>query len=212
MNSLYPDASILVFCKAPVAGQVKTRLIPELTAEQAANVHKELTQRLLSLLFNARLCSIQLWCSPDSRHPFFADCVNDYSLSLHQQQGHDLGERMHHAITTALKTSSRVLLVGCDCPSLTATDFNFAINALNKNNDVLLSPAEDGGYVMIGMKKSNPTLFSNMKWGSREVLDMTRQRIEQANLNCIETQEQWDVDVIDDLNRYQKIRLKCNNI
>ena len=71
----YPDTAILVFCKAPIAGQVKTRLMPELTAEQAKNVHKELTQGLLSLLFNAHLCPIQLWCSPDMKHPFFADCV-----------------------------------------------------------------------------------------------------------------------------------------
>ena len=115
---------------------------------------------------------------------------------------------MSHAIVTALKTASQVLLVGCDCPSLTVADLDFAINVLHQNEDIVLSPAEDGGYVMIGMKRANPSLFRNIAWGNDLVLDMTRQRIKQANLNCIETQEQWDVDVIDDLNRYQKIRSK----
>ena len=175
--------------------------MPDLSAEQARNVHIELSRRTLQLLSNSQLCPIQLWCSPDTTHSFFQMCIDEYPLSLHTQQGNDLGERMHHAINNSLKSYSKVLLIGCDCPSLTINDFDFAITALNAN-EVVIAPAEDGGYVMIGMKKPHKKLFENMVWGNSDVLKVTRQRIKQANLNCIEIQEQWDVDVIDDLNRY----------
>ena len=198
----YRDTTVLIFCKAPIAGHVKTRLIPDLTAQQAVNVHIELTKQILSLLSGSQLCPIQLWCSPDTNHPFFSDCMDDYQLSLHQQQGDDLGQRMDHAISTALVDFSKVLLVGCDCPSLTVADFDFAIKALQSPQDVVLAPAEDGGYVMIGMTKPYPELFSNMTWGRSTVLDITRQRLGQAGLIINETRQQWDVDTFNDLQRF----------
>ena len=198
----YPDTVIQVFCKAPIAGQVKTRLIPDLNVQQAVDVHIELTRRILSLLSDSLLCPIQLWCSPDSSHPFFNDCLDDYQLSLHQQQGDDLGQRMDHAISTALEHASKVLLVGCDCPSLTVSDFEYAIKALQTPQDIVLAPAEDGGYVMIGMTEPYPEIFSNMTWGDSTVLQTSRQRIEQAGLKINETRQQWDIDSFDDLQRF----------
>ncbi|PHS23417.1 MAG: hypothetical protein COA83_10035 [Methylophaga sp.] len=202
MHYKYPNTAILVFCKAPVAGQVKTRLMPELSAQQAADVHIELTQRTLLLLSKAHFCPIQLWCSPDIKDPFFKRCKKQYAVSLHQQQGNDLGERMHHAISTALQYVSRVLLVGCDCPSFTANDFEFAITTLQAQNEVVIAPAEDGGYAMIGMSKVHPQLFLNMTWGHNQVLKNTRQRITGLGLTLIEARQQWDVDTFDDLKRY----------
>jgi len=201
----YPDTAIVVFCKAPVAGQVKTRLIPKLSAEQATDVHIQLTHRTLSLLDNSNLCPIHLWCSPDSRHPFFMECVHDYLIPLYEQQGQDLGEKMFHAISTTLEKSSRVLLIGCDCPSLTVEDIEFAINALQSENDVVLSPAEDGGYVMVGMKKPHSEVFLDMTWGHSKVLQNTYQRVKQAGLSIIKTKQQWDIDTFDDWQRFTQM-------
>jgi len=203
----YPDTTILVFCKAPIAGQVKTRLMPQLTAQAAVDIHSELTQRVLTLLLQSQLCPIQLWCSPDRNHSFFQFCLNDYHVSLQVQQGKDLGERMLYAINHALQQSSRVLLIGCDCPSLTISDFDFAINALQNTQDIVLAPAEDGGYVMIGMKRAYPELFINKTWGHASVLKTTRQQIKRMNLNCIETVMQWDVDTFEDLQRYRQSKI-----
>lgn len=200
----YPDTAILVFCKAPIAGQVKTRLTPQLNKQAAADIHTDLTRRILGLLTESQLCPVQLWCSPTIAHPFFEDCAKDYQLSLSLQQGRDLGERMLHAIDHALQQSSRVLLIGCDCPSLTINDFDFAINALQNAQDIVLAPAEDGGYVVIGMKRTYPELFINKTWGHASVLMMTRQQIKKMNLNCIETAMQWDIDTFDDLQRYRQ--------
>lgn len=69
----YPDSVIQVFCKAPIAGQVKTRLMPVLSAEQAMQVHIELSERTLKLLHDAALCHVQLWCSPTIEFHFFSN-------------------------------------------------------------------------------------------------------------------------------------------
>ena len=198
----YPQARLLIFCKAPIAGQVKTRLMPVLTAEQAADVHILLTKRLLTLLNEAQLCEIQLWCSPDCEHPFFQACANDYDLTLHRQEGADLGTRMQHAIATTLIDSPLAVLVGCDSPTLTVNDISEAIENLLTDSDVVLAPAEDGGYVMIASKGDYPTLFSDMTWSTENVLSDTIRRASQANiaLSCIHTQ--WDIDTIEDWQRF----------
>jgi len=201
----YSDAVIIVFCKAPIAGQVKTRLMPQLSADQAAQVHRELTIRVLSMLSAAKLCPIQLWCSPDTTDPFFTECAEQYELSLHQQLGDDLGERMHNAISVSLVQSNRVLLIGCDCPSLTVDDVNSALYQLQHDRDVVFSPAEDGGYVMVGMKKAQASLFMNMTWGHQNVLSTSYERAEKAELNLIETRKHWDVDTFKDLQRYREL-------
>jgi len=200
----YPDTTIIVFCKAPIAGQVKTRLMPHLSAEQAVDVHKTLTHGVLSLLSKSQLFPIQLWCSPDTQHSFFTQCAQRYDVSLQGQQGRDLGERMHHAINTALESSSKVLLIGTDCPSLTIDDFEFASNALIQNNDIVFSPAEDGGYVMVGMIKPQPLVFCNMTWGHENVFNDSQSRATKAGLNLIQTRQHWDVDTFNDWQRFIK--------
>lgn len=198
----YPDAVILVFAKAPVAGRVKTRLQTQLSADEAAAIHRQLTHRTLFMLDLARVCPVQLWCSPDTGHDFFKDCRRRYELSLHSQQGDDLGERMRSGIADALKTYRQVIVIGCDCPSLQRHDFENALTALDKGCDVVLAPAEDGGYVLIGLTQEHPALFEGIAWGGDQVLAATREKIVQLKLKCLELPEQWDVDIPDDLHRY----------
>ena len=107
----YPNACLIVFCKAPVSGQVKTRLSPELSSEQAAEAHRKLTQRLLNWLSQAALCPVQLWCSPDTEHAFFQQCAEDYGVTLYQQCEGDLGVKMDHALQSSLKHFDRALLI-----------------------------------------------------------------------------------------------------
>ncbi|MFZ2311027.1 MAG: TIGR04282 family arsenosugar biosynthesis glycosyltransferase [Methylobacter sp.] len=208
MTYKYPDAVLMIFCKAPIPGQVKTRLIPELTAEQAAELHIELSIKTLQRAVQSNLCPVQLWCTPTTAHGFFTASQAAYPLVLKQQQGADLGERMHHAFCSALADYSHALLMGCDCPSLTGQDLEEALTALNQKNEVVLAPAEDGGYVMIGLNQLHPELFDNMPWGTARVLNQTRARIKLHKLRHHELNEQWDLDTPEDLERY---RLLQNN-
>jgi len=196
----------MIFCKAPLAGQVKTRLTPELTAEQAMQVHVELTQRTLQLATQSHLCPVQLWCTPSTDHAFFAASAQTWPIILRQQKGVDLGERMNNAFCQALTIYSRALIVGCDCPSLTEQDLEEALTALNQGRGCVLAPTEDGGYVLIGLNQPHPELFDNMPWGTERVLEQTRARIKHYHLHHYELKEQWDVDTSKDLARYYGLK------
>ena len=205
MTYKYPDAVLMIFCKAPIAGQVKTRLTTELTAEQAMQVHIELTQRTLQLATISNLCPVQLWCTPSTDHSFFTASAQTWHVILQQQKGDDLGERMNNAFCSALNSYSRALIIGCDCPSLTEQDLEEALTALNQEKCCVLAPAEDGGYVLIGLNQPHPELFDNMPWGTERVLEQTRARIKHYNLHHHELKEQWDVDTPKDLTRYHAL-------
>lgn len=202
MNYLFPDSALIIFCKAPVAGQVKTRLQPAMTAEQAANAHKQLTLMTLERAFEEPLCPVFLYCSPSTEHPFFQQCVQDYPLTLATQRVDDLGLRMHNAFIEVLSDYRHVVLTGCDCPSLSTQDLQQAFEALKNDNDVVIAPAEDGGYVLIGLNAPQRMLFEDMRWGNAQVMQETRHRASLAKLKLQELGVQWDVDTIADWQRY----------
>jgi len=205
MTYKYPDAVLMIFCKAPIAGQVKTRLTTELTAEQAMQVHIELTQKTLQLATQNNLCPVQLWCTPSTDHSFFTASAQTYHAILQQQKGDNLGERMNNAFCLALNSYSRALLIGCDCPSLTIQDLEAALIALNQRRCCVLAPAEDGGYVLIGLNQPHPELFDDMPWGTELVLAHTRARLKQYNLRYHALKQQWDLDTPKDLERYRAL-------
>ncbi|WP_445366661.1 TIGR04282 family arsenosugar biosynthesis glycosyltransferase [Methylomonas sp. BW4-1] len=202
MTYQFPDSVMLIFCKAPIAGQVKTRLQPELTAEEAVAAHIKLTQMTLARTFQKRLCPVVLCCSPDSEHAFFQQCAKDYPLTLSRQHGIDLGERMHNALKDALSMYRHAVLMGCDCPSLTVNDLEQALLILHTDSDVVIAPAEDGGYVLIGLNTPQPNLFNDMTWGTDSVMAETRHHAKEMGLMLHELEPQWDVDSIADWTRY----------
>jgi rSAM/selenodomain-associated transferase 1 len=202
MITLFPDSVLLIFCKAPIAGQVKTRLQSALTASQAADVHRQLTRMTLNRAFHQPLCEVQLYCTPDTTHPFFEQCAKDYPLSLKTQRGADLGDRMQNALNDALSQHRHAILIGCDCPSLTVDDLQLALTALKGGQDAVIAPAEDGGYVLIGLNAPQPVLFKNMAWGCETVMTETRHRAKSVPIALHELALQWDVDTVEDWTRY----------
>ncbi|MEI8574220.1 glycosyltransferase [Methylomonas sp. LW13] len=202
MPAIYPDSVLMIFCKAPIPGQVKTRLQPALNAEQAAAAHRQLTYMTLERAFQQPLCAVELHCAPDAGHSFFQDCARRYPLTLKGQYGADLGERMHHALTDALGRYRHALLMGCDCPSLSSDDLLRALAVLREGHDAVIAPADDGGYVLIGLNKTQSGLFSDMSWGHDQVMATTRSRANEMGLNLYELDSQWDVDTYSDWLRY----------
>ncbi len=204
----YPDAVIMVFCKAPVPGQVKTRLIPPLTDEEAVRLHCELTGLTLQTATETQLCNVQLWCSPQTDHPFFSWLAQQYPVTLHLQEGEDLGERMHHAMGYALSHYRYAIIIGCDCPSLTSYHLEAAIRVLKTGKSCVIAPAEDGGYVLIGLNRPQQSLFENMPWGTGNVLNLTLARLQAQGIDYEELATQWDLDTVADLKRYQALKVK----
>jgi rSAM/selenodomain-associated transferase 1 len=206
MTYRYPDACIVVFCKAPIVGEVKTRLMPALSASEAAQAHITLTERLLTWLSASTLCPVHLWCSPDTDHAFFQRCATQYGVSLYSQCEGDLGVKMDQAIQASLAEFEQVLLVGSDCPSLSKPDLIQALSDLDSEQDVVLAPAEDGGYVMIGSKASQPALFTDMVWGTNQVFQSTVDRLNRMGLHFSTTPMQWDVDRFEDWQRFCQMK------
>ncbi|MCQ8104008.1 TIGR04282 family arsenosugar biosynthesis glycosyltransferase [Methylomonas sp. SURF-2] len=201
----FPDSVLLIFCKAPIPGQVKTRLQPALNAAQAAEAHRQLTRMTLQRAFQRALCPVELHCAPDTHDDFFQDCVSRYPLVLKPQRGADLGERMQHAFADALSRYRHAVLMGCDCPSLSADDLHRALLKLLAGHDAVIAPADDGGYVMIGLNQAQPSLFSDMTWSHDQVMAATRRRAKDLGLKVYELDSQWGVDNYQDWQRYLEL-------
>ena len=200
----YPDAVVLVFAKAPIPGEVNTRLIPCIGVDAATQLQVELIHSRLESLKKQGLCNVELWCSPDSNHIFFQQCQKQYGVTLFEQQGDDLGERMSSAIKESLQRFKRVVLIGTDAPSLTTKHIETSIKKLG-SNDVVIAPAEDGGYVLIGMAQHCDTVFQSVPWGTGEVLACTRENISADNMIGCEIETCWDIDRVGDYWRYRKM-------
>lgn len=198
----YPDAVIMVFAKAPIPGQVNTRLVPFISAERAAQLQRELIHDRLHECISAALCDVQLCCSPDTEHACFVDCALRYSLSLRQQQGADLGERMAHGQQCALQTYRKAIIIGSDAPALKASAIEQAILALD-HSELVIVPAKDGGYVLIGVNDWIPELLVNVEWGTAQVLAQTLRNADRLGMRYSLLAECWDVDRPEDFLRYR---------
>lgn len=173
-----PAARLLVFAKAPQPGFAKTRLIPLLGAEGAARLQARLTRRSIATALAAGLGPVELWCDPATELPFFAALGTEWTISLHSQCGGDLGEKMWYATTCALSARHPVLILGTDCPLLTPPHLQRALTTLHQGHEAVLIPADDGGYVLLGLTRAAPELFHDIAWGTDRVLVETRSRLE----------------------------------
>ena len=196
-----PDAvRVAVFAKAPVAGQVKTRLAPLLGLEGAARLHARLVQRALDEAVAAAIGAVELWCAPDASHPFFHECAARYRVRRRDQGDGALGERMARAFETVHAEGAALVLVGSDCPALDRHALREAAGALQET-DAAIAPAEDGGYGLIALTRPHAPLFEGVPWGTATVMAETRERLRRSPLAWRELPRTRDVDRPDDYER-----------
>lgn len=190
----------MLFAKAPVAGAVKTRLIPALGATYAAQLHQRLVIRALETLIEADVGPVEICCAPDYAHEFFVECQQRFGVHLTSQCAGDLGQRMLHAFARALSSAPCALIVGADCPSITVADVRDAAAQL-ASVEATLIPADDGGYVLIGARLVHPDMFNGIDWGNPTVLVAQRERFRALGWRWHEGATRWDVDRPEDLPR-----------
>jgi len=198
----YPDARIMVFSKAPDPGQVKTRLIATLGESAATDLYRELVLSTLEMATGSGLCPVELWCSPTMAHPFFEQCRQQLGIELHEQVQGDLGRRMSHALEASSKPGRSLVLIGADCPTLSAADLEEAFILLEQDGGVVLGPAEDGGYYLIGMRKLYPFVFDDVPWSTLTVLELTKARLRHRRVKwqCLTLRR--DLDTAEDYRAY----------
>jgi rSAM/selenodomain-associated transferase 1 len=196
------QVQLAVLAKAPIPGLAKTRLVPVLGPQGAARLQRQLTRQALRTALAAELGPVTLWCAPDARHRFFRALQRTTGLRCLVQPSGDLGERMHSAFRLHC-TQGPLLLIGTDCPVLRPDHLRQAAVALVDGADAVLQPAEDGGYVLVGLRQPQPALFHGISWSTDQVMAETRTRAREARLQVHELDTLWDVDRPQDLARWR---------
>ena len=181
------DVAVIVFSRAPVPGRVKTRLVPRLGAWRAARLHARLTAHALATAQAAGCGPVALY--PDAR-----------------QRGADLGERMYRALKHTLRQHRAAIVIGSDCPALRPADLRRAARLLAGGCDVVLGPAEDGGYVLLGARRLSVRLFAGIDWGTPSVYAATVARLRELGYRWRALRTLWDLDRPQDLERLRLLR------
>lgn len=196
--------ALVIFAKAPIPGQVKTRLCPSLTPDEAATLHGSFVidtlERTKAAAGKLKLdMDRYLACAPSSTHVFFKIMEERQGVRLIDQIGEDLGARMHHAVETmGLRGYRRTIIIGTDVPTLPLEHFRQALTLLD-SHDLTIGPALDGGYYLIGINKTVPELFADMPWSTDQVLRLTQEKAAVLGLKTALIQPWRDVDTLDDL-------------
>jgi uncharacterized protein len=189
------DVRVIILCKAPVPGRVKTRLIPAFSAPEATRLHAAMAETVID---RARSLFADVHLAADvCNHPFFAR----FELPVVAQGPGGLGERLARLCTAAFAESGRpVLFLGTDSPHMPVQRLTSAAKLL-RSHDVVIGPVEDGGYDLIACRSCWPGIFERIRWSSAHVLDDTLARINTLGLSRALLDTSFDVDRADDVAR-----------
>lgn len=186
---------LLIFVKAPRAGAVKTRLAESVGATAACAAYRTLVETLVKHLCDLR--EVKLCFTPDDAASEIRPWLRDGWSRAPQGDG-DLGARLHRAFADVFAAGvTRAVVIGSDCPAVTSRDIEAAWRAL-ATHDLVLGPARDGGYWLIGLRAACPALFEQMAWSTSLVLDETLRRAERLGLRAKLLRELADVDTATD--------------
>jgi uncharacterized protein len=193
--------AIAILAKAPQPGLAKTRLAPVLGEAGAAALQARFIERTVATARAAALGEVTVWAMPDPDHPAFRALSTLPGVNLACQPEGNLGHRMLTAIAAA---GGPALVIGTDCPALTAQHLRDAAGVLRDGHDAVVFPVDDGGYALIGLCRPRPGLFDDVTWGSAEVMVQTRRRLIRDRLTWREPARLWDVDTPADLERMRR--------
>lgn len=189
---------LVVFVKAPVPGYAKTRLARSIGVEAAACLAGAMLGHTLASAVGSGIGPVELCCAPDTSHPAFQAAAAGAVISLAEQGAGDLGARMARAFARGLKDYPCVVLIGTDAPMLDASVLRAASGAL-ASHDVVIAPAFDGGYALVGLSRNVPEIFQDIEWSSPRVMAQTRNRIALMGMSLHELPALHDIDEPEDL-------------
>ena len=193
------EHALIIFAKAPIPGQVKTRLCPPLSEDEAASLHGSMVMDILERCKAIHDVDRYLACTPTMDHAFFKTMAARFDVQLWDQVGTDIGQRMDQALTAALRKGYRdALVIGTDVPTFSPQACSLAIRTLT-NHDVVFGPTSDGGYYLVGMKRPAPELFRDIPWSTHSVLSVSLAKAHALGLSvqCLDLQH--DVDTLEDV-------------
>ena len=194
---------LILFARAPVVGQVTSRIARQAGKQAALSIYQQLLDQLFDQFSKPQKFAVCCYTDqPD--HAYFL-AYKKQGINFYPQQGENLGQRMFNALSNQIKSFSAVVLIGSDCPALTPTLVEEAFRKLSTGYQAVITPAEDGGYVLIGFSGSLcPDIFEDIAWGSEKVLEQTRQKLKRSGLKFCQLQALADIDTYEDYQNWQK--------
>ncbi|MBI3569852.1 MAG: TIGR04282 family arsenosugar biosynthesis glycosyltransferase [Gammaproteobacteria bacterium] len=189
---------LILFARQPVPGQVKTRLLPQYTPEQAAEIAAFLIRATVELAVSAWPGDVMLYVWPGTDHPLFRQLAREFHVHLAPQAEGDLGVKMLDALRQGIARQGAAAVMGCDVPHCGWDVLDQANDWLARGRNVL-GPTDDGGYYFIGLQEARSELFGEMPWGSDRVLDLTLARAEKPGMEFDLLKTLRDVDTAADL-------------
>ena len=192
--------SVAIFAKAPIPGFAKTRLIPKLGPEGAALLQARLIERAVSVACTAAVGPVSLWCTPTPEHALFREVAARFPVVLHQQSDGDLEPRLSTAFQV-LAQDCAAIAIGTDCVVLEPRHLQNAADLLRNEYDAVFFPVEDGGYILVGLRRPAPNLFHEIPWNTDRVMAETRSRACSLGLRVAEPEVLWDIDLPEDYDR-----------
>lgn len=198
-NNAVTSPVCLLFLKAPRPGTVKTRLAEALGDERACEIYRGMVERLLRIWPDH--LPLEIHFSPPEAEAEMQAWLGSSICLIPQSKG-DLGKRLGHAVQGCFeREATSVLCIGGDCPDLSATQLDRAIRHLDHGSDLVLGPAEDGGYYLIGLKAPQLDLFQDIPWSSPQTFKATVERAKRMDLNTALLEPLYDVDTVEDWER-----------
>lgn len=196
------DPALLIFVKYPEPGKVKTRLAAAIGAELAAQLYQEFIRQTFALARQCRAAAHFITFTPAEKERDFKMLFPGPWHWFPQENSPDLGIRLQHAIQHVQQQGhSHVITIGTDSPSLPAEYLDQAADAL-LHHDLVLGPASDGGYYLIGLKSTPPELFTGIAWSTEHVFNQTLQRAQELRLSTQLLPVWYDVDDLATLRRF----------
>jgi len=184
---------IVIMAKAPVAGFAKTRLIPALGAEGAAQLAKKMLSHTLATALASKLGVVEICATPDPKDPAWQNLDLPTNMVWTAQGDGDLGERMARAVARSTSAGEAVLLIGTDCPAIDVFTLHEAAQALH-DYDASLLPTYDGGYALLALKSFESLFFENIPWSTSTVALKTLQIMAQIDCEVKVLQTLHDID------------------
>ena len=197
---------LIQFAKWPRIGMVKTRLAATLGDAHALEVHVSLMDAVFTNLISYQSAEVELWLN--EFHPLdeislgaVKGKLEQHHIAYRLQCEGSLGEKMANAIQRSLTGYEKVIIVGSDCPTVDA-EYLAAASCMLEAHDIVLGPAEDGGYVLVGASRFDPAVFAGVAWGQGSVLKQTLANAKRLAFSCGLLETTWDVDELSDYQRW----------
>ncbi|KZZ59963.1 TIGR04282 family arsenosugar biosynthesis glycosyltransferase, partial [Oleiphilus sp. HI0123] len=212
---------LVQFAKRPLLGHVKTRIAKVLGEEAALSIHMELVADIALRFSQCIACDYQLWFDQKSAsfdsleaesinaHKKLKALIAEEGLDCHEQRGENLGERMCDTLERSLVDYQSVAIIGSDCPNVTVSDLKVVKDSLSEH-DVAIIPAEDGGYVLLALRREalarvNGNWLDGVEWGSDKALEQTLSCCSRIGLSYQVLPDSWDVDEVADYERWKEV-------